>query len=50
MGHAENEIGIFDQLWRQHAATLAGDVHPKLLDGADGMGARRLAFHRAEPG
>ena len=50
VGHAENVIGLLDQIGREHAAALLGNIDAQLLEGAHGMGAGRLALHGAHAG
>ena len=48
--HAEDIIRLLHHLRRQHPAALIGNVDAQFLHRLDGIGAGRLAVHRAESG
>ena len=50
VGHRENIVRLENQLRRQHAAALAGNINPQFLDRLHRVGAGGLTFHRAQTG
>ena len=50
VGHAENVIGMMHEVRGQHPAALIGNINAQFANGFDGVGAGRLAIHRAESG
>ena len=46
--HSEDVIGLGNQLGREHAAALGGNLNAQLFERVNGMQAGRLAIHRAD--
>jgi hypothetical protein len=50
VGHAKNIVRLADQVGREHAAALTGNIDSQLAHGPDGMRRGRLAIQGAQSG